>query len=66
MGLDWGLLPTGTAPVRREGFPSWSWAGWIGRVVFPGKDKWWLSAWTADPDFVLHPVLRKRENSGRT
>jgi hypothetical protein len=66
LGLDWGLAPSKPAPLRREGFPSWSWAGWIGRVEFPSNEKWWLSTWTADSEFVLQPVLREKEDMGRT
>lgn len=37
-GLAWRHRPTAdTAPRRRHGFPSWSWAGWAGPVVWPSK-----------------------------
>ena len=32
--FQWGLLwQAGTTPTRREGFPTWSWAGWDGLVL---------------------------------
>lgn len=36
--FDWALLwdqPIGQRLTRREGFPSWTWAGWTGAVVLP-------------------------------
>jgi hypothetical protein len=34
-GLVWTLITSALA-MRRDGFPSWSWAGWITPVKWPG------------------------------
>ncbi|KAE9376481.1 HET-domain-containing protein [Stipitochalara longipes BDJ] len=38
VGLLWrhirDLDPTSEKPYRRPGFPSWSWAGWVGQIEF--------------------------------
>ncbi|KAG8166133.1 hypothetical protein KVR01_004685 [Diaporthe batatas] len=40
-GLAWRHQPTtGASPRRRQGFPSWSWAGWAGSVVWPDKNQY--------------------------
>lgn len=37
-GLSWRHKPTSrSAPRRRKEFPSWSWAGWAGPVVWPSR-----------------------------
>lgn len=37
-GLSWRHKPTpGSTPRRRQEFPSWSWAGWAGPVVWPSR-----------------------------
>lgn len=37
-GLSWRHKPySRTAPRRRQEFPSWSWAGWAGPVVWPSR-----------------------------
>lgn len=37
-GLSWRHKPThGSVPRRRQEFPSWSWAGWAGPVVWPSR-----------------------------
>jgi len=46
LGISWyhrrslwdGQSRTGVSRARRPGFPSWSWAGWEGAVVYPWKD----------------------------
>lgn len=37
-GLSWRHKPTSrSTPRRRKEFPSWSWAGWAGPVVWPSR-----------------------------
>lgn len=37
-GLSWRHKPThGSVPRRRQEFPSWSWAGWAGPVIWPSR-----------------------------
>ncbi|RDW63367.1 hypothetical protein BP6252_10912 [Coleophoma cylindrospora] len=52
-GLSWvhtrDCWDSTAAPRRRAGFPSWSWAGWAGKVSFPlhtgsGDDKLWFDS----------------------
>ena len=42
-----GFMPQVTGLVRRQGFPSWSWAGWKGHLGYPtlsGDKNEWLAA----------------------
>ena len=58
--LPWTLLDN-PKPQRREGFPSWSWAGWFGEV---GKRKDLPYCWTSDLSSVRIEFREKdsREN----
>lgn len=53
----------GTSLQRRKGFPSWSWAGWIGPVVYE-TTTWYLfnSQWHFRPrELTLIPTYRNIE-----
>lgn len=46
LGMTWRLEEGSTAARSRQGFPSWSWCGWIGPVSYAEARGDSFSAWT--------------------
>lgn len=46
--------------IRRHGFPSWSWSGWIGEIQwkFTEPARSWIE-WHADQDVGVHPFPKQ-------
>ncbi|KAF2667360.1 hypothetical protein BT63DRAFT_441039 [Microthyrium microscopicum] len=61
MGLGWAFDICESPIVRREGFPSWSWAGWCGweTLIFP-----YLSFAGKYPTFGSEPLEEESANAG--
>ncbi|KAI1279639.1 heterokaryon incompatibility protein-domain-containing protein [Xylaria sp. FL0933] len=71
--LDWFLLfyPNKTGLRRRDGFPSWAWAGWYGQVYYNygsgNVTQWtaastWITWYERSPSGELTPVWDKAED----
>jgi len=51
--FDHFLLFVGSGNRRRHGFPSYSWAGWIGKIAFPWSPPTQLNRWLRDQTWVI-------------
>lgn len=66
------FFPEGTYTTRREGYPSYSWAGWTGRIKYLGKHfrsrlQWikentWIIWYTRSPSGVVTQLWEPRES----
>ena len=59
--FDYFILFSGARIRRRRGFPSYSWAGWIGRIDFNTRTTYNYNVWLRDRTWI---IWYRRSSSG--